>query len=66
MKCQVNVIRFNFEVRVITKRKRRKTVNLDRAGFTDITGAQLWFGLGNQGAYAFAMTKEIGLFSTLT
>ena len=50
MKCQVNVIRFNFEVRVITKRKRRKTVNLDRAGFTDITGAQLWFGLGNQGA----------------
>ena len=51
-----------FEVRVITKRNRGRIVSLDRAGFTDITGARAWFGLGNQGAYAFAMTKEMALF----
>ena len=51
-----------FEVRVITKRNMGRIVSLDRAEFTDITGARAWFGLGNQGAYAFAMTKEMALF----
>ena len=44
---------------VITKRNRGRIVSLDRAGFTDITGVPAGFGLGNQGAYAFAMTKEM-------
>ena len=51
-----------FEVKVKTKRNRGRIASLDRAGFTDITGAQAWFGLGNKGAYAFAMTKEMALF----
>ena len=51
-----------FEVRIITKRNRGRIVSLDRAGFTDITGARAWFGLGNQAPYAFAMTKDMALF----
>ena len=32
---------------------------------TDITGARAWFGLINQGAYAFAMTKQMKPFRAL-
>ena len=32
---------------------------------TDITGARAWFGLINQGAYAFARTKQMKPFRTL-
>ena len=32
---------------------------------TDITGARAWFGLINQGAYAFAMTKQMRPFRAL-
>ena len=31
----------------------------------DITGARAWFGLVNQGAYAFAMTDEMAPFRHL-
>ena len=32
---------------------------------TDITGARAWFGLINQGAYAFSMTRQMKLFRAL-
>ena len=32
---------------------------------TDITGARAWFGLINQGAYAFAMTKQMKPFHAM-
>jgi hypothetical protein len=32
---------------------------------TDITGARAWFGLINQGAYAFAMTRQMQPFHAL-